>query len=219
MKKLFINKNDPAVITLCESDPLMEKLVNQIGDIDFTLRPDYFSSLVRAIIGQLISVQAADAITKRLEILLNYQVTAIGILEKSEEELRKVGLSRSKVNYLQNLSKKIVDNEINLDQLDELSNEEIVKLLTSVKGIGKWTAEMFLIFSLGRMDVLALDDIGIQRGAKWLYQVDQTERRNILIEKADLWTPHLTIASIYLWEVVHLDLMSKYESIEDMMLS
>ncbi|ASK63699.1 DNA-3-methyladenine glycosidase [Virgibacillus phasianinus] len=216
MEKLTIKADDPAVLELCEADPLMKELVACIGNVEFTLRPDYFLSLVRSIIGQQISVQAAAAIFMRLETLLEQQVTAGGILGKSDEELRNVGLSKRKVVYIKDLSEKVVQGVIDLSGLDDLDNAAIIKLLTSIKGIGKWTAEMFLIFSLGRMNVLALDDIGIQRGAKWLYQVDQSERRAVLVEKAALWDPHFTIASIYLWEVVHLDLMSNYDSIEDM---
>ncbi|ASN05968.1 DNA-3-methyladenine glycosylase family protein [Virgibacillus necropolis] len=216
MEKLVIHANDPAVLELCEADSLMKKLVGIVGDVEFTLRPNYFLSLIRSIVGQQISVQAASAIFNRLEVLLDHNVTAAGIVEKSEEELRKVGLSVRKVTYMKDLSEKVMQGAIKLDKLDQLDNVSIIKLLTSVKGIGKWTAEMFLIFSLGRMDVLAIDDIGIQRGAKWLYQVDQSERRNILIDKAEVWTPHFTIASIYLWEVVHLELMFTYDSIDDM---
>ncbi|WP_404452377.1 DNA-3-methyladenine glycosylase 2 family protein [Virgibacillus necropolis] len=214
MEKLVIKTDNPAVIELCDADPLMKKLIGIIGDIEFTLRPDYFLSLVRSMVGQQISVQAASAIFNRLKKLLDNHVTSTSILKKTDDELREVGLSVRKVNYLKDLSQKIVEDEIELDKLDELDNATIIKLLTSVKGIGKWTAEMFLIFSLGRMDVLALDDIGIQRGAKWLYQVEQKERRNILVEKSTIWAPHFTIASIYLWEVVHLEFMSKYDSID-----
>lgn len=216
MEKLVIHHDDPAVIELCTADSLMKKLVEIIGDIELPLRPDYFLSLVRSMIGQQISVQAASAIFGRLETLLGNHVTPVAILEKSDEDLRGIGLSIRKIAYLKDLSKKIDTGEIKLDQLDKLDNKEVIKLLTSIKGIGKWTAEMFLIFSLRRMDVLALDDIGIQRGAKWLYQVDKSKRRTILVEKADLWTPHFTIASIYLWEVVHLELMFRYDSIHDM---
>ncbi|WP_430786341.1 DNA-3-methyladenine glycosylase family protein [Virgibacillus flavescens] len=215
MEKLIVKADDPAVQELCASDPRMNKLVRIIGDIEFTLRPDYFISLVRSIVGQQISVQAAGAIYNRLEKLLD-DVSAANILKKSDEELKSVGLSVRKTAYLKDLANAIEDGTIDLAKLDELDNQEIIKLLTSVKGIGKWTAEMFLLFSLGRMNVLALDDIGIQRGAKWLYQVDQSERRKILVEKSNLWDPHFTLASIYLWEIVHLDLMSKYESIDEM---
>lgn len=215
MKNLVIKVDDPAVVELCHADPFIKKLVHTIGDIELPLRPDYLLSLVRSIVGQQISVQSATAIFGRLEILLDHHVTAENILEKSDEQLREVGLSVRKVEYMKDLSGKIVLGEINLNKLDDLDNASVVKQLTSVKGIGKWTAEMFLIFSLRRMDVLALDDIGIQRGAKWLYQVDQSERRRILLEKTEVWSPHLTIASIYLWSIVDLGFISQYNSIDD----
>lgn len=215
MEKLIIKTDDPAVIELSAADPYMKKLVHTIGDIELPLRPDYLLSLVRSIVGQQISVQAATAIFGRLETLLDHQVTARSILDKSDDKLREVGLSVRKVAYLKDLSEKIVQDEIELDKLDNLDNASVLKLLTSVKGIGKWTAEMFLIFSLKRMNVLALDDIGIQRGAKWLYQIDQSERRKILVKKADVWAPHLTIASIYLWSIVDQGLISQYSMIDD----
>lgn len=216
MEKLVIKTNDPAVIELCDVDPFLKKLIYGIGDIELTLRPDYLLSLVRSIVGQQISVQAATAIFGRLQILFDQNITASGILEKSDEQLRAVGLSVRKVEYMKDLSRKVVDGVIDLTNLDHLDNATVLKQLTSVKGIGKWTAEMFLIFSLRRMDVLALDDIGIQRGAKWLYQVDQSERRKILVNKAEVWAPHLTIASIYLWNIVDLGILSKYNSIDEM---
>src|SRR5699024_2171621 len=86
---------------------------------------------------------------------------------------------------------------------------------TNVKGIGKWTAEMFLILTLGREDILAIDDVGIQRAAKWLYEVDTSKRRDILVEKSDLWKPNRSIVSFYLWEELHLDFIAQYNSIDD----
>src|SRR5699024_12400172 len=120
----------------------------------------------------------------------------------------------SKNNYIQDLIDHITKGKLDLNNLKNLDNQTVIETLTNVKGIGKWTAEMFLILSLGRMDVLALDDIGIQRGAKWLYQVDKSERRSILKEKASLWHPYQSIASFYLWEAIHLDFVTEYVSVE-----
>src|SRR5699024_12817795 len=96
------------------------------------------------------------------------------------------------------------------------SNEEIMKQLTNVKGIGKWTAEMFLILTLGREDILAIDDVGIQRAAKWLYEVDTSKRRDILVEKSDIWKPNRSIVLFYLWEALHLDFVAIYNLISDL---
>lgn len=215
MEKLIVYQNDHAVINLCQKDPVMEKLVSVVGDLEITLRPDYFASLVRSMIGQQISVAAASAIYNRLLLLMENKITAEAIINSDEESLRAVGLSARKILYLRDLAEKVTGSGMDLHTFHELDNKQILKKLTSIKGIGKWTAEVFLIFSLGRRDVLPIDDIGIQRGAKWLYQVDKSHRRKILEEKASLWAPHLTIASFYLWEVVHLDFEKRYASIDD----
>lgn len=215
MKKLIVKQNDIETVELCKTDEKMKKLVQTVGDVEADLRPDLFKSLVRSIIGQQISVHAARAIFTRLESLLDNTFTAEFILITSEEKMRAIGLSARKVVYLRDLAEKVMENDVNLETLHEHDNKSVIKQLTSIKGIGKWTAEMFLIFSLGRMDVLAIDDIGIQRGAKWLYGVEKSERRNVLLEKKPVWNPYLTAASLYLWEVVHLDFERKYASIDD----
>ncbi|MFC4556878.1 DNA-3-methyladenine glycosylase family protein [Virgibacillus kekensis] len=215
MKKLTIRHNDYAVKELCSQDPQMDKLIKIVGDIEVEMRPDLFKSLVRSIIGQQISLQAANAIYGRLELLLENNPEPEKISQIPEEQLRSVGLSARKVIYLRDLAEKVHSGEIDLKELHLLDNQEIIKKLTSIKGIGKWTAEMFLIFSLGRMNVLAVDDIAIQRGAKWLYEVDQSERRKILLEKQPVWFPHLTIASLYLWETVHLEFVTNFKSIDE----
>ncbi|WP_106497840.1 DNA-3-methyladenine glycosylase family protein [Lentibacillus sp. Marseille-P4043] len=215
MEQLTIRQTDQTVVELCQKDPFMHQLVTIVGDIEVMLRPDYFQSLVRSMIGQQISVAAASAIYNRLQTLMGNKITAKAIKELDDDSLRSVGLSARKVVYLRDLAEKTSSLEVNLNLLPELDNTQVIKQLTSIKGIGKWTAEMFLIFSLTRMNVLALDDIGIQRGAKWLYQVDKSERRKILQKKANLWDPHFTIASFYLWEVVHLEFDKYYGSINE----
>lgn len=215
MGTIVIDRHDSAVKELGESDPQMNKLIEIVGNVTVSTRPDFFKSLVRSIVGQQISVQAASTIFGRLETLFENRIEPAAILEVSDEQLRTTGLSRQKIKYLRDLTAKAYDNTINFNQMDDMENTSAIKLLTSIKGIGKWTAEMFLIFSLGRMNVLAVDDIGIQRGAKWLYEVDKSERRRVLLDKKPVWDPHLTIASFYLWEVVHLGFDKKYPSIDE----
>jgi DNA-3-methyladenine glycosylase II len=211
---LHIKKDETEVLALCNQDPIMKRLIQVIGDLEINMRPDFMKSLVRSMIGQLISVQAAEAIFNRLGNLLNQQFTAENILQMSDQHLRQAGLSKQKISYLRDLATKISDSEIDLQSLTMLDNQTIIDQLTRVKGIGNWTAEMFLIFSLGRMDVLALDDIGTQQAAAWLYHGDKSERRKILQEKAVQWEPHYTIASFYLWEAVLLNYVKDYPTIE-----
>lgn len=213
MYTMFINQSDEAVQRICEADPEMQKLIKAVGDLEVPLRNNYFMSLVRSIIGQQISVSAAQAIYDRLEKLLDNEVTAQTLLSVTPEQLREAGLTYRKIEYVKDLATKAANAELDLQHITKLDNPSVMKHLTNVKGIGKWTAEMFLILSLGRMDILAIDDVGLQRGAQWLYQVDKADRRSILIEKSPLWEPNLSIASFYLWEAVHLHFITDYDSI------
>lgn len=215
MSKLYIQISDESVRTISERDSTMKKLIDIIGDVEITLKTDYFSSIVRSIIGQQISVAAANAIYGRLKLLLDDEITAEKLFEKSKEELREVGLTNRKVDYVKDLAEKVLTNELDLENISQNSNEEITKQLINVKGIGKWTAEMFLILTLGREDVLAIDDVGIQRAAKWLYQVEKSERRQILVDKSHVWKPYRSVVSFYLWEAIHLGFITEFKSIDE----
>lgn len=216
MDKLSIRIQDESVQIICERDAEMKKLINVVGDIEIHLRTDYLASIVRSIVGQQISVDAASAIYGRLEELLDGKITGEGLLEKTKEELRQVGLTKRKTDYVIDLADKVRTGELDLEHISDYNNEDIMKQLTNVKGIGKWTAEMFLILTLGRGDILAVDDVGIQRAAKWLYEVEKSERREILVEKSDLWKPYRSIAAFYLWEAIHLGFVSEYGSINEL---
>jgi|SRR5699024_2546923 len=214
MDTLTIRKSDAGVRELANKDAVMGKLIDHVGDIEVPKRTDYFASLIRSITGQQISVAAASAVFERLRTLTNDSITAAGIKAVSDDALHTIGFSKRKIQYIRDLLAHVERQDIVLSTLPMLDNDTIIKQLTSVKGIGKWTAEMFLILSLGRMDILAIDDIGIQRGARWLYQVDKSERRDILKQYQPVWSPHLTIASCYLWEVVHLDLERRFPTVD-----
>lgn len=215
MEKITFKMNDASVKKVCEQDPVMKKLIMTIGDIEVVLRTEYFASLVRSIIGQQISVSAASAIYGRLQQLLNDHITAEGLLEQSTEDLRSVGLTKQKTKYVQDLAGKVASGELDLQHLATYDDKMIVRQLTNVKGIGKWTAEVFLLLTLGRQDVLAADDVGLQRAAQWLYKTEKSERRNILVEKSELWKPYRSIAVFYLWEAIHLGYVVDYGTVEE----
>ncbi|GAB4072205.1 DNA-3-methyladenine glycosylase [Barrientosiimonas marina] len=215
MPSFVIQPSDEAVQTLAASDAQMQKLITVIGKVVVPMRPDYFRSLARSITGQQISVKAAETIFSRLEKRVEGHMTPEMICQVSDDQLRATGLSGQKTRYLRDLAAKIQDGTIDFTHLHALTNQAVIKQLTAIKGIGKWTAEMFLIFSLGRMNVLATDDVGLQRGAKWLYDTDESTRKQILLDKQKVWTPHLTIASFYLWKIVDLGYDKAYLSIED----
>ena len=205
-------ENDQAISQLIKNDIQLGKLITIIGDLKVTLSSDPFRSLVQTIIGQQLSVKAAGTINHRVEKLLNGNVTPESLSIVSDEDLRNVGVSYRKVSYIRDLVDRVLKDDLNFEGMPQLDNKEVVAMLTSVKGIGKWSAEMFLIFSLGRMNVLSLDDVGLQRSAKWLYGGE--EGKELLKSRADLWTPHYTIASLYLWEAVNRDFVIEFENID-----
>jgi DNA-3-methyladenine glycosylase II len=212
--KLPILQSDLRVIELCNSDPQIGKLIRIIGDIEIGLRKDYFKALTKSIISQQLSPKAAGTIYSRFEELLQKNITPSNLKEFNDEQLRSVGVSKQKSSYLHDLTNRILFGEIHLDEIEQMENEEVIKTLTSVKGIGKWTAEMFLIFSLGKMDVLPLDDVGLQRAVKWLYSLEkEKDIKSCFLEKARAWGKNTTIACLYLWESVNQNLI-KVENID-----
>lgn len=211
---LTIYQEDPSVKELCERDPSLKKLIAIIGDLNISLRTNYLASIVRSIIGQQISVPAAKAIHQRLTASLKGQLTVEGLLGKTKDELRDVGLTNRKVDYIKDLAEKVATGTLDLENISNYSDEEVIRQLTHVKGIGRWTAEMFLMLTLGRKDILAVDDVGLQRAAMWLYGVEKSERRQVLMDKSPLWKPYRSIVSFYLWEAIHLGLLTKYPPIE-----
>lgn len=182
-------------------------------NLDAIISSDYFISLVRLIIGQQLSVTASRKIYERLVSLTNDDTSPEKILSLPDEAIREIGVSYRKISYIKDLSKKVINNELDLKRIDTRSNEEVISLLTSVKGIGEWTAHMFLIFTLERVNVLAVLDVGLHRRAKWLYGGE--DGKQVLLEKAKNWSPYESIASLYLWEIVNSGMIVKYKAFDE----
>jgi DNA-3-methyladenine glycosylase II len=183
-----------------KADPVMRPLIEAVGPI--TLRParDRFGVLVRSILSQQISTAAARTIRARLERLLEpIGVTAGNLARQSEAKLRTVGISLQKASYLLDLAKKVDDGTMPLDRIGRLTDEEVIAKLTQVKGIGRWTAEMFLISSLGRLDVLPVDDLGVRAALRNLHGLDELPGKRHCAELAAPWRPYATIGSWYCW--------------------
>jgi DNA-3-methyladenine glycosylase II len=195
-----------ALAHLRSADPIMRRLIDAVGP--FTLQPERkrrFSVLARAIISQQVSTAAARTIRGRLEgVLDDGGLSAEGIAGLKESELRSVGLSRQKASYLLDLAAKTLDGTVRLDRIGRLSDEAVIDMLTQVRGIGRWTAEMFLIFSLGRLDVLPVDDLGVRAAIKDLYGLDDLPDKKTCIELAAPWRPYATIGSWYCWRSLDL---------------
>jgi DNA-3-methyladenine glycosylase II len=192
---------------IIDIDPLFKKLIDNCGPVEIELSEDYFASLASSIIGQQLSNKVSDVIWARVEVLMEGDLSPEKIVAVEVEQLRKTGVSYSKIGYLKNLSEAVINNKLSLNDFKSMENEEIINKLIAVKGIGNWTAEMFLIFSLGREDVFSLGDGGLQRSIKWLYKFDETPSKSQLMNISEKWKPYRTYASLYLWEAINKSLI------------
>jgi DNA-3-methyladenine glycosylase II len=191
---------------LAASDPVIGKLIDRYGSPDGLIerrgrRPgDAYGALVRSIVGQQLSTRSARAIFGRLVGLFDDRTpTPRELLEADPETLRGVGLSRAKVAYLRDLAEHVEDGELDLDSIAELPDEEVATQLTQVNGLGPWSVQMFLIFHLGRPDVLPAGDLGIRRAVQAEYGLDDLPDAAELERIAEPWRPHRSLASLYLW--------------------
>jgi DNA-3-methyladenine glycosylase II len=200
--ELVFRPDGPEASALRRADERMGWLIDRIGELKIRLTPDPFESLVYSIVGQQLSVKAAAVIRGRVRALVP-AVTPEALLALDEETLRSAGLSRAKSASLRDLSAKTSSRELDLQRLDEMDNEAIIQMVSGVRGIGRWTAEMFLMFSLGRPDVLAVGDFGLQRAARWLYGMEERPDKKYLEQHAHKWSPYRSAASFYLWESIN----------------
>jgi DNA-3-methyladenine glycosylase II len=185
---------------LTRRDPLLGQLIKHVGPCTLQPGADPFPALVRAIIAQMISTKAARAITARVEATVHpHGLTPTAVAAASEETLRGAGLSRNKALALLDLASRAKRGDLPLDQLAEMADEEVIERLIPVRGIGRWTAEMFLIFSLGRLDVLPVDDFGLRAGVQELYQLPAMPGRADLRERGEAWRPYRSVATWYFW--------------------
>lgn len=188
---------------LREADPVLARLLDEHGEpaLDRPPRPSHYGALVRAIIGQQLSVRSARAIHGRLlEEFGGREPTPDELLAVDPDALRvAAGLSRAKTAFLRSLAEHIVSGELDLEALDALSDAEVEAALTQVKGIGAWSAHVFLMFQLGRPDVLAVGDLGVRRAVERAYGLDDLPSSAELTELAEPWRPHRTAACVLLW--------------------
>jgi DNA-3-methyladenine glycosylase II len=185
---------------LSRRDRVLRKLIRKIGPCTLRYEPNRFSALARSIISQQISTKAALAIRTRVESLLDGKgITAAGILALSDAKLRGAGLSESKLKSLRDLANHVDSGAVRLRTIHRLPDEEVIEALIPIRGIGRWTAQMFLIFSLGRHDILPVDDLGLRAGVQELYGLEELPHKDELAELAEPWRPYRSVATWYLW--------------------
>jgi DNA-3-methyladenine glycosylase II len=181
-------------------DPRWAAIIDEVGPCKLDLRPDRFGTLVRAIIGQQISSKAAASIDVRVRELAGEPHAPEPLLLAGESALRGCGLSGVKARYVLNLAQAVRDGSVPLDEVHAWEDEAIVAALTSIKGVGPWTAEMFLIFALGRPDVLSPGDLGIRTGLKNFHGLDELPNPRECRELTESCRPYRTVAMWYLWK-------------------
>ena len=189
-----------AISHLSENDPKLAKIIKTHGQIKFTPEGEMFESLVESILGQQLASAAANAIIKKVRALYDG-----GILEPRSlystpvRKLRKAGVSPQKARYLKDLSSRVVKGKLDLESLKSKSDEEILEALDEVLGIGPWTVHMLMIFTLGRTDVLPVDDLGIKKGIQRVYRLREMPKKEKIELLAKNWHPYCSVASLYLW--------------------
>lgn len=191
-----------AIAHLRAADPKLASVIDAVGQCTFAPGQGgtHFTAVARAIVYQQLSGKAAATIYGRFAQLFDAgEPVAHALLSLSEEELRGVGLSRQKATYLRDLATRTSTGEIAIDRLHDLSDDEVIAALTSVKGIGRWTAQMFLMFRLCRPDILPDLDLGIQKGIQRAYRLRKLPPPTRVLEIGRKWAPYRTIASWYLW--------------------
>jgi len=184
-------------------DEKMGRLIVEFEKPEFKKDSNYFEALVRAIVYQQLSGKAAATIYKRFKNLFpqNKHFTPIMVKERSHEELRSAGLSNQKASYIHNIANAFYTGAIPKD-IDTIGDNEVIECLTTIKGVGPWTAKMFLMFTLNRPDVFPVTDLGIQKGFQLFFQFDVLPSTKKMMEIAEAWRPYRTLASWYLWRLV-----------------
>ena len=191
---------------LMRRDPVLSEAIKRIGPCLMAdrQRKDHLSALCGSIVSQQLSTKAAATIFGRLVALFpdNHIPDAAAIAAQSDEALRGVGLSGQKIGYLRDLTARIMDGRLNLDELEQLPDEQVIERLTAVKGFGRWTAEMFLMFRLHRPDVLPAGDLGIVNAIQRLYRLRKKPDAKRILKMGEAWRPYRSVASWYLWQTL-----------------
>jgi DNA-3-methyladenine glycosylase II len=188
---------------LKKSDKVMARLVNRLGVKRRTLKKNHFEALVTAIIFQQISGRAGDSIFKKFKALYGGKTPTPKIfLSTKEKAVRGAGISPQKYSYLMDLSERIEDGRLELKKFHSMDDAAVVEELDEVRGIGRWTAKMFLMFTLGRTDVLPVDDLGLKKGLMKAYKLKSMPTEQKFRKLAEKWHPYCTIASLHLWKIL-----------------
>lgn len=208
-KSMFARKTKPlsikkAVKYLMKSDPELIPLLDAFKIQDLQPETDYFKSLTRSIVYQQLSGKAAKTILDRFILLYKDKSypTPVDVINIDHEKLRSVGLSNSKAQYIKNIAHAFLDNPDTYDSLEKMDDQDIIDTLITIKGVGPWTAQMFLMFTLNRPDVFPVTDLGVQKGFKHYYKLSEMPTPGQMLKKSEQWAPYRTVVSLYFWRLL-----------------
>jgi DNA-3-methyladenine glycosylase II len=191
-----------AVCHLRERDEIIRGIIDKVGPCSLAPSKDYFGSLIRTIVSQQLSSKAAGTIFSRLLSELNDEVTPARVLKLSPSRFIRAGISKQKKSYIVELAKRFETGEISTATFRERDDEDLIKCLEEIRGIGRWSAEMFLIFCLNRLNILPLDDVGFKRAVRVNYGLRKSPSERTLKRIAEQWEPYRSVAVWYLWQSI-----------------
>jgi DNA-3-methyladenine glycosylase II len=195
---LHFKKYDPVLYTAAKTVKF-NSVISTSKETEAT--PNYFVDLVESIISQQLSGKAADTIFGRFKKLFpKEKITPEKLVKIPDEKIRQAGISYSKINYIKGIAQVVINKQIDLNSLEKLNDEEVIRELVKLKGVGQWTAEMYLMFTLQRPDIFSPGDLGLQNAMIKIYKLDKKPKKEILIEISDKWSPYRTTACRILWK-------------------
>lgn len=203
-----LDADTPAVQYLASKDKHLAKVMAMVGPLDYQVETDGYAFLTSQIVGQMLSNKVAAVLTNRLTKLCHGKISPATISQLTAEQIHQIGLSYPKIGYIHNLTAAITKKELVLDELATLPDQEIIETLTKIKGIGNWSAKMYLIFSLDRPNVLPYEDLAFLQGYGWTYKTNDYRAKSVQ-KKCHKWRPYTSIAARYMYQALDLGLTKK----------
>ncbi|WP_334332375.1 MULTISPECIES: DNA-3-methyladenine glycosylase family protein [unclassified Companilactobacillus] len=205
VKNYYFDKNSPEIIYLTKKDKHLAKVIDMTGPLQYQLISDPYHFLVHEIIEQMLSKKVALILDKRLTLICQGEITPQKITQLTDKEIHQLGISKSKVSYIRNLTIALIQRKLDFKSLNILSDKQIIQTLTQIKGIGNWSAKMYLIFSLDRRDVLPFEDGAFLESFRWVYKPKDSSVK-LIQKKCQKWHPYTSIAARFLYKAQDLGL-------------
>lgn len=198
---IVLNNENIAVNYLCNKDRRLAKVIDMVGEIIYQPHDDGYVFLIHEIIEQMLSIKAGAIIYSRLQALCEDNICPENIVKLTDEQIKSIGTAKSKVLYIKGVTEAVQNRVLVLDDLLKLSDDDVIKKLTSIRGIGLWTAKMYLIFVLNRQNILPIEDVAFLQSYKWMYKTDDVSKESV-VKKCKKWSPYSSIAARYLYRAL-----------------